>query len=96
MKKRSIFSGILLLILIALVCVVLTISIALLAGATEVDLFDFRNLNFSNMIPILIVGGILSCFIIGIAVLFLGRTVFFKVKDYFFETDNTKDRRNEQ
>ena len=91
MKKRSIFSGILLLILIALVCVVLTISIALLAGATEVDLFDFRNLNFSNMIPILIVGGIL-----GIAVLFLGRTVFFKVKDYFFETDNTKDRRNEQ
>ena len=95
MKKKSVFSGILLLILIVLICLVMTVAIALLAGATKVDLFDFHNLNFSNMIPVLIVGSILSCFIIGIAFLFLGRTIFFKVKDYFFETDN-KDRRNEK
>ena len=95
MKKRSIFRGILLLVLISLICIVLTVAFALLAGAAKVDLFDFSNLNFSNMIPVLIVGGIISCFVIGIAILFLGRTVFFKVKDYFFEKDN-KDRRNEK
>ena len=95
MKKKYVFSGILLLILIVLACLITTIAVALLAGATDMNLFDFSNLNFSNMIPVLIVGGILSCFIIGIAFLFLGRTIFFKVKDYFFETDN-KDRSNEK
>ena len=83
------------LIFIILACLVTTVAIALLAGAADMDLFDFSKLNFSNMIPVLIVGGILSCFIIGIAFLFLGRTIFFKVKDYFFETDN-KDRSNEK
>lgn len=95
MKKRSVFSGILLLILIAGICIALTVTIALLVGAAEVELFDFSNLNLSNMIPVLIGGGIITCFVVGIAVLFLGRTVFFKVKDYFFETDN-KDGRNEK
>ena len=95
MKKKSVFNGILVLILIVLICLVMTVGIALLAGAAKVELFDFRNLNFSNMIPVLIVGGIISCFVIGIAFLFLGRTIFFKVKDYFFETNN-KDRRNEK
>ncbi len=95
MKKKSIFSGILLLILITLICIALTVTIALLAGATNVNLFDFSNLNFSNMIPVLIVGGIITCFIVGISVLFLCRTVFFKVKNYFFEKDNN-DRRNEK
>ena len=92
MKNKSIFSGILLLVLIGLICVILTVGVALLAGAAEVDIFDFSNLNLSNMIPVLIIGGILSCFIIGIAVLFLGRTIFFKAKDYFFETDKTKEK----
>lgn len=95
MKKRSVFSGILLLIFISLICLIMTVTFALLAGATDINLFDFRNLNFSNMIPVLIIGGIISCFIIGIAFLFLGRTIFFKVKDYIFETDN-KDRSNEK
>ena len=95
MKKKSVFGGILLLVLIILACLVTTIAVALMAGAADVNLFDFSNLNLSNMIPVLIIGGILSCFIIGIAVLFLGRSVFFKAKDYFFETDN-KDRSNEK
>ena len=45
------------------------------------------------MIPVFLVGGIVSCFVIGMAVLFLGRTVFFKVKDYFSETDQ-KEKEN--
>ncbi len=95
MKKKSVFNRILLLILIVLICLVTTIAVSLLAGAVKVDLFDFRNLNFSNMIPVLIVGGILSCFVIGISLLFLGRTIFFKVKDYFFDTNND-DRRDQE
>ena len=95
MKKKSVFGGVLLLIFIILACLVTTLALALLVGATDVNLFDFSKLNISNMIPVLIVGGIISCFIIGIALLFLGRTIFFKVKDYFFETDN-KDRSNEK
>ncbi len=96
MKKKSVFGGILLLIIISLICIAVTVSAALLAGFADVELFDFKNLNLSNMIPVLIVGGIVSCFVIGITVLFVGRTVFFKIKDYFSETDKKEDRRNEK
>lgn len=95
MKKMSVFRSLLLLALVVFLCLLITTGAALLAGAVRDDLFDFGNLNFSNVIPVLIVGGILSCFIIGIACLFLGRTIFFKVKDYLSETEN-KDRRNEK
>lgn len=93
MKKKSVFGGVLLLIIISLVCIVLTVSVALLAGSANAELFNFENLNLSNMIPVLIIGGIVSCFIIGIAVLFVGRTVFFKVKDYFSETDKKEEEK---
>ena len=95
MKKKSIFGGILMLILIGLICVLLTVTIALLVGSTEVEIFDFSNLNFSNMIPVLIIGGMISCFVVGIAFLFLGRTIFFKAKDYFFEKDKKEDKEKE-
>ena len=96
MKKKSVFGGILLLITISLICIVATVSVALLAGSVDVKLFNFQNMNLSNMIPVLIVGVILSCFVIGIAVLFVGRTVFFKIKDCFSETDKKEDRGNEK
>ena len=96
LKKNSVFSGILLLILILLICLVTTVGIALIAGNINADIFDFSNLNFSNMIPVLIIGSIISCFVIGIALLFLGRTIFFKVKDYFLEAEEEKDRSNKK
>ena len=96
MKKKSIFGGILLLIIVSLICIILTVFVALLAGSVDVELFNFQKLNLSNMIPVLIVGAILSCFVIGIAVLFVGRMLFFKMKDYFSETDKKEDRRNEK
>ena len=95
MKKNSIFGGILILVLIGLVCILLTVTVALLVGSTEVDIFDLSNLNFSNMIPVLIIGGMISCFAVGIAFLFLGRTIFFKAKDYFFENDKKDDKNKE-
>ena len=48
---------------------------------------DFENLNFSNMVPILILGGFISCVVVGITVLFVARSIFYKVKNYFSEED---------
>lgn len=93
MKKKSVFGGILLLIIISLVCIAGTVSVALLAGSADAELFHLNDLNLSNMIPVFIIGGIISCFIIGIAVLFVGRAVFFKVKNYFSETDKKEEEK---
>ena len=90
MKKRSVFGGILLLVGVALVCIIITILTAILLSSTETELFDFSKLNFSNMIPILIIGAVISSVIVGITALFVGRTVFLKVKDFLFEDKNEK------
>ena len=90
MKKKTIFGGILLLIILSLACISITVLLAFFAGSVEADLFNFKNLNWSNMIPIFLVGGMLSCFVVGIAVLFVSRTVFFKVKDYITEINEKK------
>ena len=76
-----------LLIILSLVCVILTVGIALFVGSCNTTLFDFQNLNFANMIPVLIIGGFISCVVVGITVLFVARSVFLKVKDYFSETN---------
>ena len=86
MKNKSLFIQIVSLIILAVICLILTIGIAILAGALNVDLFDFRNLNFSNVIPVLIIGGFISCVVIGICVLFVARSAFMKAKDFFNET----------
>lgn len=85
MKKKSFFSQIILLIILSLFCVVLTVGIALFVGSCNTTFFDFQNLNFANMIPVLIIGGFISCVVVGITVLFVARSVFFKVRDYFNE-----------
>ncbi len=84
-----------LLIILSLVCVILTVGIALFVGSYNTTLFDFQNLNFANMIPVLILGGFISCVIVGITVLFVARSVFLKVKDYFVKT-NENDGGNEK
>ena len=47
MKNKSLFFQIITLIILALICLMLTVGIALLAGSLKVELFDFQNLNFS-------------------------------------------------
>ena len=76
-----------LLVVLSVFCVVLTVGIALLAGSYHTTLFDFKNLNFSNMITVLILGGFISCVVVGITVLFVTRTIFYKVKNYLSEED---------
>ena len=88
MKKQSAFFQVILVILLAVLCLVVTLLLALLAGSKDAPLFDFSNLNFANMIPVLLIGGFFTCVIVGIAVLCVSRTVFFKVKDFLKEMND--------
>ena len=71
-----------LLIILSAICFVLTIGIAFSFGSADAALFDFENLNFSNMIPVLMLGGFISCVVVGITVIFIARSMFYKVKNY--------------
>ena len=90
MKNKSLFFQIITIIIVAVVCLLLTLVVSLLAGSLNVELFDFENLKLSNMLPILLVGGFISCVIVGICVLFVMRTAFFKAKDFFKNTNKEK------
>ena len=87
MKNKSLFVQIISIIILAVICLILTVGISLLVGSLNVELFDFQNLNFSNMIPILLIGGFISCVVVGICILFIARTAFIKAKDYLKETN---------
>ena len=90
MKNKSLFIQIITIIIVAIICLLTTLVISFLAGSLNVELFDFQNLKFSNMIPILLVGGFISCVIVGISVLFVMRTAFFKAKDFLKTTNKEK------
>ena len=94
MSNKPIFTKIMLVIVVALVCLVLTVLMAFLFGSIDADIFDFSNLNISNMWPVIVVGGFISCVIVGLLVLVLAKDVFIKVKDFLFESKN--DRGNEK
>ena len=87
LKNKSFFSQIILLIILSVICVILTVGIAIFVGSYNTTLFDFKNLNFANMIPVLILGGFISCVVIGITVLFVARSVFLKIKDYLSDNN---------
>ena len=87
LKNKSFFSQIMMLIILSVICVILTVGIALFVGSFNTILFDFKNLNFANMIPVLILGGFISCVVVGITVLFVARSIFLKVKDYLSDNN---------
>ena len=88
MQKKPIFTQVIILVVVAVVCILLTTALAILFGSVDETLFDLRNLNISNMLPVILIGGFLSCVVIGITVLFVSRNSFVKVKEYLFETKN--------
>ena len=92
MKDKSLFMQFITLIILAIVCILLTVTVAFLVGSLKTELFDFKNMNFSNMIPVLIIGGFISCMLMGICFLFFVRTAFFKAKDFIDE--NQKNNKN--
>ena len=86
MDKKPIFPKIMIVIVVALVCLILTLLTAFLFGSIDTDIFDFSDLNFSNMLPVVIIGGFISCVIVGILIIILAKDVFLKVRDYFFKS----------
>ncbi len=87
MKKDAFFTKIIILAVVVIVCIALTLTATFVIGSLDKNIFDLSNLNLYNAVPVLIVGGIISCFVIGIGVLILSRNVFIKLKKYFFEDD---------
>lgn len=82
MKEKSIFRQVMLIVFVGLGCVLLTAAAALFFGTFKAELFDLSSLNFSNMIPVLIIGGFLTLVVIVISVIFVSRSVFYKIKEY--------------
>ena len=87
MKKDSLFTKIIILFIVLFVCVAFTLTAAWLIGGMDKNIFDLSNLNLYNAVPVLILGGIISCFVVGIGVLFLSRNVLIKLKKFFIEED---------
>ena len=94
MSQKPITTKVVVIIVVGLLCFLLTVLSAFLFGAIDADVFDFSQLNFSNMIPVMIIGGFLSCVVVGLLVVFLAKDVFIKVKDYVLESE--KDGGNEK
>ena len=82
MKKNSIFSQIIKLLIACVICVVVTIGIAYFVGTLSFSIFDFKNLNFSNVITFLIIGGFISCVILGFASLIIFKNLLGQIKNY--------------
>lgn len=85
MKTKSTFALILTVIIVALVGIVLTVLIAFLAGSMDTQLFDLKNLNLANFIPVIIIGGFITAITVGFVLLFASKSIFMKIRDYFLE-----------
>lgn len=94
MKNKSLLFQLVAVIIVAVLCILSTFALTILAGSINAEIFDFANLNFSNMIPVLLVGIFVSCAIIGICVLFVLRTAFNKAKDYLEKEEKEKNTEN--
>ena len=94
MKNKSLLLQIVLLISLAFLGIVLTMSLALFAGSMDNSIWDFENLNIANMIPVFFFGGLITCFGVAIMLLFTSRAIFYKLKDFFeneiHKTDDNK------
>ncbi len=92
MKDKSLFTRVLLLAAVFFICLAMTVGITLIFGAIDVTLFDFSKLNFSNMIPVFIVGLFISFIIVFFVFMFVGRTAFTKFIDYI-NNDKTEEKK---
>lgn len=93
MKKKSLFSKILIIVIVAVVCMVLTLTAALLSGSSKNDIFDLSSLNISNVLPVIFIGGFITCLIVGILILFLAKDVSEKIKNHLFNNTHGGDEK---
>lgn len=92
MKNKSTFSQILTIVIITLIGIVLTLLVAFWAGSSDAQIFNLSELNWANVLPVILIGGFITCITVGIVVLFVSKNVFLKIRDYFLEdkTDGGK------
>lgn len=90
MKNWSVFARIMFIIAIALFCLVLTVAVALLLGKVEFNIFDISELNLLNVLPAILIGGFVSCIVVGVLVIVLSKDIFIKVKKFLFESKEDK------
>ena len=90
MKNRSLFKLVVIVVLVAVICFVVTLLAALVAGALDAELLNFENLNLSNVLVVLLIGGFISSAVIGLSFLFLTRTAYNKFREYLNENNNHK------
>ena len=88
MKNKSFFSQVIFLIILGVICFGITIAAAIFFGSYSNNIFNFENFNFMNMLPVILIGGFVSCVVIGVEVLFASRSIFEKVQDYFKDIKN--------
>lgn len=93
MKNKSLFSRAMIIVIVALVCLTLTITVALTLGSIGGDIFNFAKLNLSNVIPVMLIGGFVSCVIVGILVLVLAKDILIKIKDHLFKEKDGGNRK---
>lgn len=92
MKQKSVLFQVICVAIIGFVCILLTISLALLAGSVQKSIFDLKNLNIGNMIPVIIIGVFVSCAVVGIGVMFVSNSLFHKVSDYLKENKDNQNK----
>lgn len=85
MKNKSIFPKVVLLFLLAVVCVALTVGVALFAGSLGGEMISLKDLNLSNVIITFVIGMFISFAIIITAMLFLARNIFYNLKEYYLK-----------
>ena len=94
MKGKSTFAQLLTIIIVALIGIILTLIIAFWVGSSDAQIFDLRNLNWANVVPVILIGGFITCVSVGIVVMIVSKNVFMKIRDYFLEdkTDGGKNK----
>ncbi len=93
MKKENLWTKMIVLVLVIFFCLFMTLALAFLAGSVEEPLFDFGNLNFSNMIPVLIIGGLMSCMILSVCFLLFSKSFSGKIREFLAKDSDNKDNK---
>ena len=82
-----------LLVIVSVICISVTVGVAVFLGTLKGTILDFGSLNFSNVITALIIGGFISCVIVGIISLFAAKSMFTMVRDYLSEKNESEEKR---
>ena len=80
MKNKSLFPRVIFIAALCVLCLAVTIAVALFIGSFGDNMFNFTNFDFTNMPPVILIGGFAICIVLAIEVLFLLMAAFKKLK----------------